>query len=169
MRKKNFNLKLSSFFTAICCMVMGLFFQNANGQNPCPGGGYQCSSGDITIVRVTLVRANANHDPLPNICPENLSNLPVALKIEFNVTSQTRYGFIVVADVFINGTQVAGKKIAKCYSAETSAGIFGQGPQTRYIDTYVDGSAITWPCGSRIQLQNVYTAWDNAEISPTNP
>ena len=163
MRQRKIDSWSLSLLTTACCMIMSLFFQTAYGQDPCPGS--NCVSGDIRITRVTLVQNNANHSPLPNTCTPGQDNVPVALKVDFDVTSTTRYGFLVTADVYGNpggGALVKIGKIAKCYSKD-----YSQGPRVEYVDTYVGGAAILWACGSRIQLQNVYTAWDNQAPNTT--
>src|SRR5262245_41485833 len=70
-----------------------------NGQTPqgvtCVGA--NCTSKDVRIAEVKLVRPDGSD--LPNSCPANQSFIPVALKFRMT-TNATRYGIVVIADVF---------------------------------------------------------------------
>uniref|UniRef100_UPI0013C4DE2D Ig-like domain-containing protein n=1 Tax=Flavisolibacter nicotianae TaxID=2364882 RepID=UPI0013C4DE2D len=135
-------------------LILGIVFAGtAKSQVPCPTG--NCNSQDIKIENNAVELVNAvDHSALPTTCSGGSYN--VSMKLTFNVTSQTRYGFIIVADVYIGGSKSG--RIAKCFSGE-----FAQGLHTSYVDTYLDGTTIVWNCGQSIQLRNVYTAWDNQD------
>ena len=152
------------------CFVTTLCTQHLLGQSPCPNS--NCVSGDIRITEVKLVQNDApTYSALPNSCNPNQLNVPVALKVTFDVTSQTRYGFLVVADIWITDPNSANPttpykagRIAKCFE-----GTFSQGLQVKYVSTYINSSNIIWPCGSTIQLKDVYTAWDNQVATASHP
>jgi len=154
----------------LSCFVTALTSLNLFAQSPCPNS--NCVSGDIRITEVKLVQNNApTYSALPNVCNPNQLNVPVALKVTFDVTSQTRYGFLVIADIWITDPNSANPttpykagKIAKCFE-----GTFSQGLQVKYVANYIDNSNIVWPCGSTIQLKDVYTAWDNQVATPSHP
>jgi len=118
------------------------------GQGPCPGA--NCNSGDIRITKVELL--NADGTVLPNTCTAGAS-IAVMLRVTFDVTSNERYGFLVNANVLINN--ISAGTIATC-----SPATFIQGLHTMDISQFVNGNPILWPCGSTIQLKDVYTAWD---------
>src|SRR5262245_49686509 len=72
------------------CLFAALFFvtKTSMAQGPCAGS--NCTSGDIRITKVELL--NADGSTLPNSCSPG-SNLQVKLRVTFDVTSKTRYGF----------------------------------------------------------------------------
>ena len=73
----------------LSCFVTALVSQNLFAHSPCPNS--NCVSGDIRITEVKLVQNNApTYSELPNVCNPNQLNVPVALKVTFDVTSQTR-------------------------------------------------------------------------------
>jgi len=148
-----FNVKfLSCFFAALFFVASSVV-----GQGPCPSS--NCTSGDIRITKVELLQADGSQ--LPNTCAAG-NNLQVKLRVTFDVTSNTRYGFLVVANVFINNS-LAGV-IANCDPAT-----FSQGLHTMDVSQYTNGNPIAWPCGSTIQLKDVYTAWDQQVATPSHP
>ena len=140
-------------------LFASLFFIaiSASGQGPCPGA--NCNSGDIRITKVELLKADGT--VLPNTCTAG-TNIAVMLRVTFNVTSNERYGFLVNANVLINNNSAG--TIATCDPAT-----FDQGLHTMDISQYVNGNPILWPCGSTIQLKDVYTAWDQQEATPQHP
>ena len=155
-RKNNlhyFYLKVLSLFLA------ALFFvaSSVTAQGPCPGA--NCNSGDIRITKVELLKADGT--ALPNTCPPG-GNIAVMLRVTFDVTSSTRYGFLVNAAVLINNS--AAGTIATCDPAT-----FTQGLHTMDVSQYVNGNPILWPCGSTIQLKDVYTAWDQQVATLQHP
>ncbi|WP_240676012.1 Ig-like domain-containing protein [Botryobacter ruber] len=113
-----------------------------------------CTSGDIRITKVELVDTKGN--PLPTVCDQGVP-VQVKLKLTFNVTSQTRYGFLVTADVIINGEKVG--RVADC-----SGSTYQQGTRT-----YIISDPVNWTCGSVLELRNVFTAWENSAPSTKNP
>ncbi|HKB45618.1 MAG TPA: T9SS type A sorting domain-containing protein [Chitinophagaceae bacterium] len=147
------NLKLS-WVKTIYCLFAAFFLVAATsfGQGACPNS--NCTSGDMTITKVELVDATTL-GPLPNTCIPGQQNVSVKLKVTFNATSKTRYGFLIIGDLVIDG-QAAGK-VWQCYGED-----FTQGDHTRILD-----QIISWPCGSTLSLVNVYTAWDNQAPSTT--
>jgi len=142
------------------CLLTGLFFiaNTTSAQGPCPNS--NCTSGDIRITKVELLQADGS--ALPNSCTPGQTNVQVKLRVTFNVTSSTRYGFLVVAQVYINNS-LSGT-IANCDPAD-----FTQGLHTMDVAHYIDGTSILWPCGSTIQLKDVYTAWDQQAATPGHP
>jgi len=107
----------------------------------------------MTITNVELVQADGS--PLPNTCIPGQQTVAVKLKVTFNATSKTRYGFLIVGDLTINGSSAG--KIYQCYGED-----FAQGDHTRTLN-----QIIQWPCGSTLSLTHVYTAWDNQPPSTT--
>lgn len=137
-----------SWLQTLCCLLVLFVFATfpARGQSPCPSG--NCTSSDLTVTRVELVAANGG--AMPNICPPDGEPIQVKLKVTFDVTSNTRYGFIIIGDVYLNGQK--GEKVWQCYPYE-----YTQGPHTVILD-----KPFSWPCGSTIELRDVFTAWDNS-------
>jgi hypothetical protein len=118
----------------------------ASGQgNFCAGN---CVSGDIRITKAEIV--NTSGGALPAICDE-VASIPVKLKITFTVISQTRYGFLVTADLYIDGDYV--KTIREC-----SRNTYTKGAGKEFLFQ----EELAWTCGKKIELRNVFTAWDNA-------
>jgi hypothetical protein len=143
------------FYTFIGLFLLGNI---AFSQGPCPSS--NCVSGDIRITKVELLQIDGS--PLPNSCDPGQSNIQVKLRVTFDVTSSTRYGFLVTASVYIdNNTSGA---IANC-----DGSTFTQGVHTMDVTQYTSGSPILWPCGSTIQLRSVYTAWDQQAPTVSNP
>jgi len=141
---------VSHFIRLICCLAtIFLLTTKSYAQGPC--GTSNCTSGDIRITSVELLKADGT--VLPNSCAAGQSNIAVMLRVTFDVTSSTRYGFLVVGKVWINNS-LAGI-IASCDPAT-----FTQGVHTMDVNHYTNGNPILWPCGSTIQLKEVYTAWD---------
>ena len=149
---QNFHLKILSFFLAALLYAISGF-----GQGPCPTS--NCTSGDIRITKVELLQADGSQ--LPSTCTAG-SNLTIKLKVTFDVTSATRYGFLVNAGIYINNS-LSGV-IATCDPAT-----FTQGLHTMEVSQYVNGNPILWPCGSTIQLKDAYTAWDQQAPSISHP
>src|SRR6185503_18465938 len=149
-------LKFLKFFF---CLFATLFFvsKTTSAQGPCPGS--NCTSGDIRITKVELIKADGT--ALPNFCTPG-ADLQIKLRVTFDVTSKTRYGFLVVANVLINGTSAG--IIANCDPAT-----FSKGLHTMDVSTFSNGNPIIWPCGSVIQLKDVYTAWDQQVATASHP
>ena len=109
----------------LSCFLTALTSQNLFAQSPCPNS--NCVSGDIRITEVKLVQNDAPaYSALPNSCNPNQLNVPVALKVTFDVTSQTRYGFLVIADIWITDPNSANPttpykagRIAKCFEGKS--------------------------------------------------
>lgn len=135
-------------------LLASLFFvvTSSKGQGACPGS--NCTSGDMTIIKVELVDA-LTLGPLPNTCIPGQENVSVKLKVTFDATANKRYGFLIIGDLVIDGQP--GGRISQCYPED-----FIQGQHTRILD-----QVISWPCGSTLSLVNVYTAWDNQAPSTT--
>jgi hypothetical protein len=149
----------TSFLISIFYLLLGLIMvKTVSAQGPCPNS--NCTSGDIRITKVELLQANGS--ALPNSCTPGQTNVQVKLRVTFDVTSDTRYGFLVVAQVFINNS-LSGT-IANCDPAT-----FSQGLHTMDVDHYINGNPILWPCGSTIQLKEVYTAWDQQVATQNHP
>ena len=130
----------------LTCFITFLSFSFSSfAQGPCPTS--NCESGDLTITKVELVDANTLGQ-LPSSCTPGQENVAVKLKVTINVTSATRYGFLVVGNVYINS--VFAQKVWQCYPVD-----FTQGTHVIVLD-----QIIQWPCGSSIELRDVYTAWD---------
>jgi hypothetical protein len=139
-------------FATLFLLLAGLFIGILGyGQGSCPTS--NCTSGDMTITNVELVQTDGS--PLPNTCIPGQQTVAVKLRVTFNATSKTRYGFLIIGDLTINGSSAG--KIYQCYAED-----FTQGDHTRILD-----QIIQWPCGSTLSLTHVYTAWDNQAPSTT--
>src|SRR4030095_818727 len=149
---QHFHLKILSLFLAALLFAMSSF-----GQGPCPGA--NCNSGDIRITKVELLQLDGSQ--LPNSCAAGTS-LQIKLRVTFDVTSATRYGFLVVSSIYINNS-LAGT-IASCDPAT-----FSQGIHTMDVAQYVNGNPIMLACGSMVQLKDTYTAWDQQVATPGHP
>jgi len=108
----------------------------------------------MVITKVELVDANTL-GPLPNTCTPGQQNVPAKLKVTFDVTSATRYGFLIIGDLMVNGSPAG--KTWQCYAEN-----FAQGTHTKVLD-----QTIQWPCGATLALTHVYTAWDNQAPATT--
>ena len=126
-------------------------------QGPCPSS--NCTSGDIRITKVELLQVDGSQ--LPNSCAAGTS-LPIKLRVTFDVTSATRYGFLVVSKLYINNS-LAGT-ISSC-----DPSTFSQGVHTMDVAQYLNGDPILLPCGSTVQLKDTYTAWDQQAPSISHP
>src|SRR5688572_2996919 len=146
--------KLHEFYLKILSLMLAalLFTISSSGQGACPTS--NCVSGDMTITKVELVDATTLL-ALPNICQPGQSTIGVKLKVTFDATAGTRYGFLLTGDIKINNVFV--QRIWQCYPDD-----FIQGPHTRILD-----QVIQWPCGSTISLSDVYTAWRHQAPSTT--
>jgi PKD domain-containing protein/Ig-like domain-containing protein len=132
--------------TTLCWIVVALFLSSKSyGQGSCPND--NCTSGDMTITKVELVLANG--DPIPTTCIPGQPTLSVKLKVTFDATANTRYGFLIVGDLYVNN--VFAQKVYQCYGED-----FTQGTHTKILD-----QAFSYTCGTTLSLQHVYTAWDN--------
>jgi hypothetical protein len=142
------------FYLRILSLLLAalLFTITGFGQGACPNS--NCVSGDMTITKVELVDANTL-GALPNSCPPNQTTVPVKIKVTFDATAGTRYGFLLIGDIKINNVFL--QRIWQCYPED-----FTQGPHTRVLD-----QVIQWPCGSTISLSDVYTAWKQQAPSTT--
>ena len=123
---QHFHLKFLSLFVSALFLVTS----SAMGQGPCPTS--NCTSGDIRITKVALI--NADGTALPNFCTPGV-DLQVKLRVTFEVTSKTRYGFLVVANVLINGNSIG--TIAHC-----NPGTFAKGLHTMDVNTLTNGKPI---------------------------
>src|SRR6266404_3056266 len=156
---KNLKLFKTSFLISIFLLLIGLFtIKTISAQGPCPNS--NCTSGDIRITKVELLQADGS--ALPNSCTPGQTNVQVKLRVTFDVTSSTRYGFLVVANLYINNS-LSGT-ISNCDPAT-----FTQGSHTMDVSQYINGNPILWPCGSTIQLKDVYTAWDQQVSTVSHP
>src|SRR5215831_11868334 len=137
-----FQLKL------LLLLLTATFFiiSSAFAQGPCPSS--NCTSGDIRITKVELLLADGSQ--LPPTCTYG-SSMQVKLRVTFDVISQTRYGFLVTANVYINNNLTG--ITANCDPSDMT-----QGSHTMDLYQYVNGNPILWPCGSSIQLKDIYTA-----------
>jgi len=135
-----------SFLKTLSCLVAAILFITtfSFGQGPCPTS--NCTSGDMTITKVELVDATTE-GPLPSTCQPGQGTVQVKLKVTFNATAQTRYGFLIIGDILIDGQFMT--RVWDCFPDN-----FTQGEHVRILD-----QAINWPCGSTITLSDVYTAW----------
>ena len=134
------------FLTSLFWILIALFVGSKSyGQGSCPND--NCTSGDMTITKVELVLANG--DPLPSTCIPGQTTLSVKLKVTFDATANTRYGFLIVGDLYVNN--VFAQKLFQCYGVD-----FSQGTHTEILD-----QIFTYNCGDLMALKSVYTAWDN--------
>jgi hypothetical protein len=136
---------------AFSVILFILLLQNnvVKGQNTnfCSGN---CTSGDIRITSVQLLDISGNI--LPTNCDDG-TPVKVRLKINFNVTSQTRYGFLVTGDVYNNGALTG--QLADCTILP-----YKQGDQS-----FITTKTFDWTCGEKLELRNVFTAWENSAPS----
>ena len=143
---------LLCFLTALVFTVSTTF-----AQGPCPTS--NCVSGDIRITKVELLKLDGSQ--LPNSCAAGTS-IQIKLRVTFDVTSATRYGFLVVSSLYLNNN-LAGT-ISSCDPAT-----FTQGVHTMDVSQYINGDPIMLPCGSMVQLKDTYTAWDQQAPSISHP
>jgi PKD repeat protein len=142
--------RLLSTLIALFFLAAALFFTTkVYSQGPCASS--NCTSGDIRITKVELLKSDGT--TLPNTCASGQVSVPVMLRVSFDVTSATRYGFLVTGEIWIDNNPAG--TIANC-----SSDTYNQGIHTMDVLHYGNGTDILWPCGSTIQLKSVYTAWD---------
>ena len=143
---------------SLLCVIAALFFTiSTMAQGPCPSS--NCVSGDIRITKVELLQIDGSQ--LPSSCAAGTS-IQIKLRVTFDVTSATRYGFLVVSNLYINNS-LAGT-ISSCDPAT-----FSQGLHTMDVAQYINGNPIMLACGSLVQLKDTYTAWDQQAASSSNP
>lgn len=157
--------KKTTFFTAFCCTIF-CFLMSINAysqEGNCATS--NCVASDIKVQEVKLVLKNSNgtYSDLPTTCSDANATYKVSLRVKFNVTSQTRYGFLVTGSIYFDN--VIKQKIANCTEATLL-----QGEHFMYVDKYVDGTDIIWKCGEKMELRSTYTAWNSSVTSlPKNP
>jgi hypothetical protein len=145
----------------ICSLSLLINFKSFSQTGDCATS--NCVSADIKVSGVKLVqKINGQYVDLPKTCNAASDQFNVSLQVSFNVTSQTRYGFLITSLIYFDG--VAGKSIEQCTTQDLP-----QGPHVIYVDNYVDGTPIVWHCGQRMELKATYTAWNNAVTSKSNP
>lgn len=158
---KSYFRKPFSFTVFSLLILCNLATNLVQAQGPCPTS--NCVSGDIRVTEVMLVQKVGNtYQSMPTSCNTPNQEFNVSLKVKIDVTSQTRYGFLVIGDIYINESPA--KAVAQC-----NPNNFTQGVHEIYVDNYTDGLPIKWKCGQKIELKNVYTAWNNAITSKSNP
>ncbi|HLO81901.1 MAG TPA: PKD domain-containing protein, partial [Chitinophagaceae bacterium] len=112
-----------------------------------------CTSGDVRIEKVFLV--DGAGVPVTASCTPGALMSNLYLQFNLNVISQTRYGFLITGDLYVNNVFV--KKIYQCY-AQT----FNQGPSSVKIE-----EPLTFNGGQPIEIRNAFTAW--SQSAPTVP
>ena len=150
--------KILSIKSLLCFLTVLLFtVSTTTAQGPCPTS--NCVSGDIRITKVELLKLDGSQ--LPSSCAAGTS-IQIKLRVTFDVTSATRYGFLVVSKLYLNNN-LAGT-ISNCDPAT-----FSQGIHTMDVAQYINGDPIMLACGSLVQLKDTYTAWDQQAPSLSHP
>ncbi|MFM7838876.1 MAG: SprB repeat-containing protein, partial [Chitinophagaceae bacterium] len=137
-------------------LLMGLFIQTSPAQaqvpvEPCPN----CVSEDIKLIEVTF----KDYDPAS--CPK--AGTPInedSLRISFYVTSKYRYGFLFVANLYVDGDYKG--ILYNCYPQT-----FEQGYREVFL-RLPDSLYGKFNAGTKIEVRNVFTAWDNNKPSGKN-
>ncbi|MGL2988573.1 PKD-like domain-containing protein, partial [Flavobacterium sp. RSSA_27] len=118
-----------------------------------------CVSGDIKVLGGELVRSDGT--PLASGTCDPGTTVEVYLKINLDVTSNERYGFLMAGSVILNGVTLPFNKcIAKTLNAGLQSFIIDKNNLTIGDPGY--GTPYIWTCGSTIQLAGLLTAWENS-------
>jgi hypothetical protein len=91
---------------------------------------------------------------LPTTCTGS-EQITGILKISVDQNATTRYGFRVFADILVDG--VFSTTFAYCDPSNFGSGIAA---------IYVENSPITWTCGTRLEIRNLFVGWGiNANVN----
>ena len=104
-----------------------------------------CNSKDARVARVYL--GTAAGAELPQCVPGG-GPVQATLWVVVTTTAQTRYNGAIRFDLYVDG--VSPGTYEKCFAP----GAFSDTAAYKVMD-------LTWECGSRIELQNVYIGWRN--------
>ncbi len=158
MKKKKINLRLSSLFAVLCCLV-GLFFSsNIFAQTFPPLS--QCTSKDLELVGATL--------PAPSNDPCQCSGTRTLVLTIANKTGSTRTSFALWGTLIrydADGNQVD----ANGNPTTTGESIFACAatiPKTS-TTSLLSNKNITISCGQSIDIVNLYLAWTSASPGET--
>jgi len=170
-RKTLLNSKIDKFkFSFIVSVVSFLFtfFIQASmlyGQTPfqpCTG----CVANDDHVESVVLVQLNPDYTPgngkpqfidLPTTCSGS-TIITGYLKITFTQNANTRYGTSLAGNILVDG--VFSQTFTYCDPAETDKGTF-----VKYISNF----PITYTCGTKLELQDLFIGWGNSAGSNVCP
>lgn len=138
-------------------VLLALFMQANSAQaqvpvEPCPN----CVSEDIKLIEVSF----KDYDPAS--CPK--AGTPInedSLRISFYVTSKYRYGFLFVANLYVGGEYKG--ILYNCYPQT-----FEQGYREVFL-RLPDSLYGKFNAGTKIEIKNVFTAWDNNKPSGKMP
>ncbi|MEO7138933.1 MAG: PKD-like domain-containing protein, partial [Ferruginibacter sp.] len=161
-----FNLKLPSFFSAFTCLFIS-FLMQFNTTTAQVTVCTSCSAKDINVLSVELVQLNpayASNNSLPKYLslPATCSGaeqITGVLKITVDQNASTRYGFRVFGDILVDGQYSS--MFSYCDPSDFTSGT--------YSNIYVENSAITWTCGTKLEINNLFIGWEINNGTLTNP
>jgi hypothetical protein len=148
---KKSNLKFTSFITAVCCFGLLFISTSVIGQitDPfvqCTNG---CTANDIQIKRAYLVEPTSPFNELSSSfqCQGNAS-----VKLALDLTTKTpRVGVYVFARIVNHTTHATVyATVGECFSTPLATG---------GTTKVVFNQAISWPCGTQIDLIDVFIGW----------
>jgi hypothetical protein len=154
MRKKEFNLKLPSLFTTLCCLLTGLIFSTASMAQITPANCTQgCTSNDVQIQRAYLSDQAGNILPGNFVCPQS-GTASVYLTLELT-TKTPRVGVTIFTRIktftppSTIGSEVSGSPISQCF------GIALNQPTNKVTFQ----QPFNWTCGTAIVMTDIFIGW----------
>ena len=156
-----------SFLDTVFSFLFTFFIQASTlyGQTPfqpCTG----CVANDDHVESVVLVQLNPDYTPvsgkpqfidLPTTCSGS-TTITGYLKITFTQNATTRYGISLAGNILVDG--VFSQTFTYCDPAETNSGTF-----VKYISDF----PITYTCGTKLELQDLFIGWGNSAGSNVCP
>src|SRR5205814_4012763 len=152
MKTEKMDLKLSSFFKMSSSLALGLLLgvigtaQIGDPHTDCTNG---CTANDVQIKSAYLVEPNAPYNPLTGSfqCQGSAS-----VKLALDLTTKTpRVGVYVYAKIVNHVTpSIIYATVSECFSTALASG---------GVTKVVFSTPVSWPCGTAIDLSNVFIGW----------
>lgn len=137
----------SVIILAVILASLTLWTLAANGQASWPNCSFNCTAKDVIFTRAYV-------DVPPGVCePGRTVTAPIQGVFDANAT---RYAVWMIADVFADGAFI--DHVEQCL-----------------LDTITPGTTeatigvLSWPCGSRLTLQNMIVSWSAKQAACSDP
>ena len=164
MKKKKNNLKLSSFFATLNCLLLGLLLSTAilaqktnkpvppppNSPSDCTQG---CTSNDVQIQNAYLSNAAGVRLSDGFVCPAS-GTAQVYLTLELT-TNTPRVGVTIYTKIknftppSTIGSEVTGSPVKQCFGLELN----------QPLNRVTFSSPFTWTCNTAIVLTDIFIGW----------
>jgi len=164
MKKKKNNLKLSSFFATLNCLLLGLLLSTAifaqktykpvppppNSPSDCIQG---CTSNDVQIQNAYLSNAAGVRLSDGFVCPAS-GTAQVYLTLELT-TNTPRVGVTIYTKIknftppSTIGSEVTGSPVKQCFGLELN----------QPLNRVTFSSPFTWTCNTAIVLTDIFIGW----------